>query len=123
MSEKLVLNSEQEQQKRAIYESLSPRRKRFIDRIGYDKWDPFQEPNDPRKEKTDVTKRTSGQLFKEFISEMNAGEKSNAFKQGVLEMCKGLVNRDDKVKGMYFFAVWYHRLLEKEGHSIDEDEF
>ena len=38
---------EQEKQKRAIYESLSPRRKKFIDRIGYEKWDPFQEPKDP----------------------------------------------------------------------------
>ena len=33
--------------KKAIYESLSARGRRYIERIGYDKWDPFEEPKDP----------------------------------------------------------------------------
>ena len=40
------LNEEQEQLKREIYERMNPRRRKFVDRIGYDNWDPFQKPND-----------------------------------------------------------------------------
>ncbi len=85
MIDYVELTPEQEEQKRAIYNSLSERRKRFIDRIGYDKWNPFQEPKDPRKVKRDVTRRTVKQLFDEFLMETNTAEESNAFKQGVLE--------------------------------------
>ncbi|HCO12484.1 MAG TPA: hypothetical protein DIT19_04585 [Desulfonauticus sp.] len=123
MIDYVELTPEQEEQKRAIYNSLSERRKRFIDRIGYDKWNPFQEPKDPRKVKRDVTRRTVKQLFDEFLMETNTEEESNAFKQGVLEICRGLVNRDEKIKGMYSFCIWYCELLKKEGKSLDDDEF
>ena len=46
-STKQELTEEQEQLKREIYERMNPRRRKFIDRIGYDEWDPFQKPNDP----------------------------------------------------------------------------
>ena len=39
------LNEEQEQLKREIYERMNPRRRKFVDRIGYDNWDPFQKPS------------------------------------------------------------------------------
>ena len=35
---------EVERRKKAIFETLSKRGKKYIERIGYDKWDPFQEP-------------------------------------------------------------------------------
>ena len=53
------LNEEQEQLKREIYERMNPRRRKFVDRIGYDNWDPFQKPNDPLDVRLDVTKRSS----------------------------------------------------------------
>jgi hypothetical protein len=81
------LVEEQEKQKRAIYESLSPRRKKFIDRIGYEKWDPFQEPKDPRKVKTDATNRTTKQLVRDFLSEFHPEDYSNAYGQGVRRGC------------------------------------
>ena len=31
--------------KRTIFEKLKPRRRKFIEKIGYDAWDPFQEPH------------------------------------------------------------------------------
>lgn len=37
------LTEEQEKLKREIYERMNPRRRKFIDRIGYDEWDPFQD--------------------------------------------------------------------------------
>ena len=52
------LTPEEEKLKRDLYEKIPPRRRRFIDRIGYENWDPFPEPNDPIEIRTDVTKRT-----------------------------------------------------------------
>ena len=34
-----------------------------------------------------------------------------------LEMCLGIVNDEEKIRGMFDFAHWYARLLEKEGHD------
>ena len=52
------LSADEEKLKRDLYEKISPRRRKFIDRIGYENWDPFPEPNEPNDIRTDVTKRT-----------------------------------------------------------------
>ena len=117
------LTAEEEKLKRELYERISPRRRKFIDRIGYDKWDPFPEPNDPVEIRTDVTKRTAQQLMKEFMRAKKceaqlsgeAEDSSEAFIQGAMEAAIGVVNKQDKFLGAYEFAAWYHELLKKEG--------
>ena len=64
------LTPEEEASKRQMYESLKPRGRKWVDRIGYDKWDPFQKPNDPLDIRQDVTKRTTQQLVREFLQAM-----------------------------------------------------
>ena len=71
-STKQELTEEQEQLKREIYERMNPRRRKFIDRIGYDEWDPFQKPNDPMDIRVDPSKRTTQQLFRGFMHSANA---------------------------------------------------
>ncbi|MBP3730670.1 MAG: hypothetical protein J6I40_04280 [Mailhella sp.] len=117
------LSPEEEKLKRELYEKIPARRRRFIDRIGYDKWDPFPEPNDPIEIRTDVTKRTAQQLLKDFMRDKNCeiqlsgeDEPSEAFIQGALESAIGIVNKQDKFLGCYEFAAWYHKLLKKEGY-------
>ena len=117
------LTEEQEKLKREIYERMNPRRRKFIDRIGYDNWDPFPEPNEPVEIRKDVTQRTAQQLMQEFIRSKKceaqlAGESgpSEAFIQGAMEAAVGVVNKQDKFLGTYEFAAWYHELLKKEGH-------
>lgn len=116
------LTAEEEKLKRDLYERIPPRRRKFIDRIGYEKWDPFPEPNDPIEIRTDITKRTAQQLLKEFLKAKNcevqlAGEEapSEAFIQGAMEAAMGVVNKQEKFLGTYEFAAWYHELLKKEG--------
>ncbi|MFP4084405.1 MAG: hypothetical protein ACOCPS_05330 [Desulfonatronovibrio sp.] len=104
----------QEAQKKAIYDRLAPRRKKFIDRIGFDKWDPFQEPKNPIEMRTDTTKRTSKELMRKFLYERAPEDYSNTYGRGVLEMCLGIINGDDKCRAMYDFALWYSALLEQE---------
>ena len=49
------LTPEQEASKRKMYEKLKPRGRKYVDRIGYENWDPFMKPNDPLDIRQDVT--------------------------------------------------------------------
>ncbi len=104
---------EEEEQKRLFYERMSPRRKKFIDRIGYDVWDPFAAPKDPMDIRTDVTRRTTQQLVREFL-QTHGKDKGNDYSRGVLECALGLVNKEEKYLGVLDFCIWYAALLEKE---------
>ena len=111
---------EKEKHKRAIFEAMSPRRKKFIEKIGYDKWDPFQEPKDPIDIRREQTKRTTKQLVREFLATKAHEEYSNAYGRGVLELALGIVNNDDRFKAMFEFSCWYRELLEKEGSAQND---
>lgn len=113
-------NEERENLKKAIFEAMSPRRKKFIEKIGYDKWDPFQEPKDPIDIRREQTKRTTKQLVREFLVTKTHEEYSNAYGRGVLEIALGIVNNEDRFKGMYEFSCWYRDLLEREGFAEDD---
>jgi hypothetical protein len=106
---------EGESRKKAVFDSMSPRRQKHILKKGFDKWDPFQVPKDPIDIRTDKTKRTSQQLVREFL-QMRSGEaENNSYNRGVLEMAMGLVNEEDRFRGMYDFALWHRDLLKREG--------
>jgi len=96
---------------------MSPRRQKHILKIGYEKWNPFQEPKDPIDIRKDKTKRTTQMLVREFLQTRSSQEYSNAYGGGVLEICLGIINDDDRYKGMYDFSVWYHELLRHQGHE------
>ena len=116
-----ALTEDQEALKRQLYENMAPRRRKFIDRIGYAQWDPFQKPNDPLDMRLDVTKRTTQQLVREFLQQAAAREKQlgNDYRRGALECALGVVNRDEKYLGIFDFCLWYCKLLKEEGY-LDE---
>jgi hypothetical protein len=107
---------ESENRKKAVFDSMSPRRQKHILKKGYDKWDPFEEPKDPIDIRKDKTKRTTQMLVREFLQSRSSGEYSNAYGRGVLEMALGIINDDERFIGMYDFARWHQELLRKEGH-------
>jgi len=106
-----------EKRKKAIFESMSPRRRKHIQKKGYDQWDPFQEPKDPIDIRQDVTRRTSQMLVSEFLQSRSLQDYSNEYARGVLEICLGIINNNEKYRGMFEFARWYQDLLQKEGHT------
>jgi hypothetical protein len=93
-----VSKEEAAERKRVIYESLAPRNRRYIDRIGYEKWDPFEEPKEPIEIRKDATKRTSQQLVREFLQSCPMEDYSNTYGRGVLDMCIGIINNDERYK-------------------------
>jgi len=111
---------EKHRQKMAIYEAMGPRRRKFIDRIGFEKWDPFQEPNNPSEIRRDGTQRTSKELMRQFFYERPPRDYSNAYGRGVLEMCMGIINCEDRYRAMYEFSLWYRELLQRENKEFKE---
>ena len=105
-----------DERKKAIFHAMSPRNQRAILKKGYDKWDPFQEPKDPIDIRKDKSKRTTQMLVREFLQTMSSEEYSSAYGRGVLEIALGIVNDEDRFRGMYEFSCWYRDLLIKEGH-------
>ena len=113
------VKEKEEKRKRAIFDSMSPRRQKHILKRGYDKWDPFEAPKDPIDIRKDKTKRTSQMLVREFLQSRSHKEYSNAYGRGVLEICLGIVNNDERFIAMYEFSCWYRDLLKKEGAAPD----
>jgi hypothetical protein len=108
---------EAERRKRAIFDSMSPRRQNHILKRGYEKWYPFEDPKDPIDIRKDKTRRTTQDLVREFLQTRSGEAQNNAYNRGVLEIALGLINEEDRFRGMYEFACWYRELLIKEGHS------
>jgi hypothetical protein len=107
---------ETEERKKAIFDSMSPRRQKYIlNKVGYEKWDPFQEPKDPIDIRKDKSRRTTQQLVREFLQTRESEGYSNAYGRGVLEMALGIVNEEERFIGMFEFAGWYRELLKKQG--------
>jgi hypothetical protein len=104
-----------EERKRAIFDSMSPRRQKHIMKRGYDQWDPFEEPKDPIDIRRDPTRRTTQQLVREFLQQCGQEKYSNAYGRGVLEIAVGIINHDDRFIGMYEFAKWYAEELKRMG--------
>ena len=100
--------------KKAVFDSMSDRRQKHILKRGYDKWDPFEEPKDPIDIRKDPTKRTTQMLVREFLQTRPGEAENNAYNRGVLEIALGIVNSEDRFRGMFEFSCWYQRLLEAE---------
>lgn len=93
--------------KKAIFDGMSSRARKRVERIGYDRWNPFEEPKDPIDIRRDATQRTTQQLVRAFLQQSDHEKISNAYSRGVLEMALGIINDDDRFVGMFEFARWY----------------
>ena len=107
-------SNEEAIRKKAIFDSMSPKRQKQIMKRGYDKWDPFILPKDPIDIRKDKTKRTSQMLIREFLQSRVSEEYSNEYGKGAFELCLGLINEDERYQGMFDFACWYQELLKRE---------
>ncbi|MCK5097210.1 MAG: hypothetical protein KAR45_03865 [Desulfobacteraceae bacterium] len=106
-----------ELKKKMIFDAMGKRGQKQIMKRGYEHWNPFAEPKDPIDIRKDKTKRTSQMLIQEFLQQTSHDGYSNEFAQGALDMCFGIINKDEGKRGMYEFSRWYNELLKKEGHD------
>ncbi len=115
------LTPQLEEAKRQMYEKLSERRKRFIDKIGFENWDPFPEPFDPIDIRRDESGMTVDQMVNSFLRMKAAQAKIGpSYQKGVYDMAMGCMQRDDRYRGMIEFAVWYANQLGKQGKGLSD---
>ena len=115
--------NDQESQKRAIYESLSGRAKTFVDKIGYDKWDPFQKPNDPLDLRKFTTDKTARAMAMGFLQQRREEHYSNRYAKAVLDMCMGLMDNDERYVAMYEFSRWYQNQVQAHEAAQEQRTF
>lgn len=106
-----------EEQKRAMYEGLSPRRRRFVDRIGYENWDPYQAPFDPIDIRTDALGMTTHDLLKRYSRTLPSAPDPD-YMQTLSEFMVLLVMNIEKVRPILEFSDWYNAQLKSRGISI-----
>jgi len=107
-----VDEKEYEMRKRAIFDTMSKRGQERILRIGYENWDPFQEPKDPRERifGSDSVKATA--LLKEFYEAQHNREESVSLHKELFDLCRGFLQGDGRARVIGDFCVWYRKRME-----------
>ena len=116
------LTPDQEECKKAIFDKIPPRRRKFIEKMGYENWDPFQAPFDPIDIRVDPTQRNHRQLLNSFFRAKGVGDTTGEYARGAIEMCMGLIKETERQKGGFDFSVWYSRLLESERPNDKQED-
>ncbi len=106
--------------KKAIFDSMAPRRQKQILKRGYEQWDPFLLPNDPIDIRKDQTNRTTQTLIREFMQTVDPKKYNNEYGKGAFDLCLGIINEDDRFMGMFDFACWYSALIRNSGPTPEE---
>jgi len=102
------------ERKRFMYDKMSPRRRKFVDRMGYENWDPFAAPFDPIDIRTDRSGLTSHQLTQRFITD--SGKMINQeYIDAINEFNVSLVMNFEKVRPIFEYCLWYAEHLKKRG--------
>ncbi|HDQ40853.1 MAG TPA: hypothetical protein ENN39_07500 [Desulfonatronum sp.] len=117
------LTEEQELQKRQIYETLSQRARKYVDKVGYDAWDPFQQPNDPIDLRKFTTDRTARALAMAFLHQRQEEQYSNDYARAVLDISMGLMDNNERYRAMYEFCRWYCAQPQVHEQSMEQRSF
>jgi len=97
---------EYEIRKRAIFDSMSRRGQERILKMGYENWEPFQEPKDPRERIFSPASQTSMTLVDEFYQAAGLSRDSVALHKELFELCRGLLMGESRAKAIFEFSVW-----------------
>jgi hypothetical protein len=100
-------NSEYEVRKRAIFDGMSKRGQERVLRLGYENWEPFPEPKDPREQIRSSVAMKADALVKHYYSLSPAHEGARAFHHDLVQLCIGIMRGDLHSQIIYEFCNWY----------------
>ncbi|MCX7823293.1 MAG: hypothetical protein N2260_07625 [Syntrophobacterales bacterium] len=109
MKPKDVDREEYERKKRAIFESMSKRGKERILKMGYENWDPFQEPKDPREIIFSSSAQQAINILKEFYEVSGLGEAAVDYHRELFEIVRGFLNGDRRARVIVSLCAWIER--------------
>jgi hypothetical protein len=99
--------------KKAIFDGMSKRGQKWVLKIGYETWDPFQEPKDPRDRIFGSASLRASALVSEFFTETGCKEESVSMHKELFELCRGLLQDEDRAKAIFAFCDWYGKRPDK----------
>lgn len=102
-----VDQEEYERRKQAIFESMSKRGKQRILKMGYENWDPFLEPKDPRERLASGPTQEALELLKRFYETDDLGELARSHHRELFSIANGLIRGEAQSRVILAFCCWY----------------
>lgn len=100
---------EYELRKKAIFDGMSKRGQEWVLRIGYENWDPFQEPKDPRERIFSSASLKAAALVQEYYKTAGDKEESTAVHKELFELCRELLQGGSRAKAIVDFCAWLRK--------------
>jgi hypothetical protein len=98
---------EHDRKKKAIFDGMSPRGQKWVLKTGYENWDPFQEPKDPRERIFGGASARAHELVNEFYAASGSKEESVSMHKELFDLCRGLLQGEARAKTIFAFCGWY----------------
>ena len=105
---------ERELRKKAVFDGMSKRGRERVLKIGYENWDPFEMPKDPRERIFGSASVRAGALIQEYYRSTGGKEESVAVHRELFELCLGLLQGESRAKVLVEFCAWLHKKSEGE---------
>jgi len=97
---------EYEYRKKAIFDGMARRGQERVLKIGYENWDPFEKPKDPRERIFGSASIKAGALVREYYESAGGKEESVAVHRELFELCRGLLQGEGRAKTIVDFCAW-----------------
>jgi hypothetical protein len=99
-------SEEYEIRKRAVFDGMSKKGQERILRLGYENWDPFQAPKDPRERIFSNASVQATAWLREFYGSGDQNAESVAVHKELFELGTGLIRGETRAKALFNFCVW-----------------
>jgi hypothetical protein len=101
--------SEAEVRKKAIFDSMSRKGQERVLRMGYENWNPFQEPKDPRERIFSSSSVQANALIQEFLTARGWQDQAADFQKDLFDLCRALIQGEARARMLLDFCVWYQQ--------------
>ncbi|MGC9194232.1 MAG: hypothetical protein ACP5IL_02120 [Syntrophobacteraceae bacterium] len=105
---------EYEVRKKAVFDGMGKRGQERILRIGYENWDPFEVPKDPRERIFSSASLKASALVREYFATAGIPGESVAVHKELFDLCRGFLQAESRAETIVDFCAW---LRQKKGRG------
>ncbi len=97
---------EYEFRKKAIFVGMAKSGRERILKIGYENWDPLEDPKDPWERIFSSESVKAGALVQEYYKAAGGKHESVAVNKDLFDLCRGLLQGESRAKTIVDFCAW-----------------